>query len=162
MTKWTEHVKSYCKKHKCSYKEGLQKAKHTYTGGMLKTGSLAQMAFNQLPDQQVDLYNQEAERGIYPIGNMTERKEHIRQRDLPIQVLHRNFQDITGLSFAVPTTWNRYEAMIAHYSESGLTELQIARMPERQRIRLIRQYMAPVTTCVGSTCVASGKKKKYP
>lgn len=35
MTKWTDHVKAYAKKHGCSYKEAMQKSKHTY-GGMLR------------------------------------------------------------------------------------------------------------------------------
>lgn len=30
VSKWIEHVKAYCKKHKCSYKEGMSKAKASY------------------------------------------------------------------------------------------------------------------------------------
>ena len=30
VSKWIEHVKAYCKKHGCSYKEGMSKAKASY------------------------------------------------------------------------------------------------------------------------------------
>jgi hypothetical protein len=81
MTKWIEHVKAYAKKHKCSYKEALQRAKHTY-GGMIK-GSLAQRAFNSLSQPELRQYNQAVEEGEVPRHNMMEhfvRKHHKRQR----------------------------------------------------------------------------------
>lgn len=85
-----------------------------------------------------------------------QRRRQERIAGQPIQRLHQDFQDVTGLSFGNLRTWDRYEAMIAYYGERDLTEQQLAMMPVAQRRRLINEYMNRGT----ARCVASGLHKK--
>jgi hypothetical protein len=84
-----------------------------------------------------------------------ERRRQERIAGQPIQRLHQDFQDVTGLTFANPATWDTYEAMIAYYGQRDLTEQQLAMMPLAQRMRLINEYMNRGT----ARCVASGLHK---
>ena len=167
LTKWTDHVKAYCKKHGCSYKEGLQKAKHTYKkGGMMRHNSLAQRAYNAMSKESQQAYDTESETGNVPRSNkvanfvhnhparVAQAQREERQGNF-IRNLHQQFTAITGIILDVQDRWDIYEAMIAYYETRGISELDFAMLPRDERERLINQYMYPIASC----CVASGLRK---
>jgi len=84
-----------------------------------------------------------------PVVNRMVRDENSRA----VTRLHRDFMDITGLTFANESDRQNYDNFIG---QSGKTELEIAKLPIAQRTKLIRDFRSRSR----SSCVASGKLMK--